>query len=182
MRSFYILNRRATSPGTPELNGAGTTAQRNKRARLRYRDIIWAFHSESQEILLQASMSACEGKMNWSDAKALGIFLWLHSLDSLVSSLMDIVVTLINTTVESAYGGCSAEPIHDRRGERSDCLFVILFCVGKNEARAWSLEASSLAQGAGCYAQISGKRLYTSSVANRGVEERVCSHEQAAFR
>jgi hypothetical protein len=46
--------------------------------------MVWAFHSESQEILLQASVAACEGKMNLMDAKALGVFLWLKSLDSVV--------------------------------------------------------------------------------------------------
>lgn len=84
MRSFYILNRRMTLLGASRDSGVESIPNKNKRARLRYRDIVWAFHSESQEILLQASMAACEGKMNWSDAKALGVFMWLHSLDSLV--------------------------------------------------------------------------------------------------
>lgn len=84
MRSFYILNHRASAPGTPASNGvvARTTG---RRERLRYRDIVWAFHSESQELLLGACTAACNGKMCWSDARALGVSIWLNSVESMVS-------------------------------------------------------------------------------------------------
>ncbi|KAF9566167.1 hypothetical protein CPC08DRAFT_733774 [Agrocybe pediades] len=81
MRSFYIINRRAS---VPSLTGVGTTGGRSgRRERLRYRDMIWAFHSESQELLLNASLAACNGKALWADARALGIAIWLNSLESL---------------------------------------------------------------------------------------------------
>ncbi|EEB92952.1 hypothetical protein MPER_08462, partial [Moniliophthora perniciosa FA553] len=40
---------------------------------------------ESQELLLSASAAACDGKMCWSDARALGLALWLTSIDSMKS-------------------------------------------------------------------------------------------------
>lgn len=79
MRSFYILNERASSAGT-------LPTAKARRERLRYRDMIWAFHSESQDLLLNASAAACGGKMTWSDAKALGIPLWATNNESLVSA------------------------------------------------------------------------------------------------
>ncbi|KIO33268.1 hypothetical protein M407DRAFT_234427, partial [Tulasnella calospora MUT 4182] len=87
MRSFFIINRRVTEEGS----GTGTPGSKSKkgvlapfvRARIRYRDIVWAFHSESQEILLSASTAACGGKMLWLDARALGVFLWGKSVESL---------------------------------------------------------------------------------------------------
>lgn len=92
MRSFYILNARATS--SRPVSGATTPLLMQPEARsppksfvrerLRYRDMVWAFHSESQEILLAASTAACGNKMKWNDAKALGLFLWLSSTESLV--------------------------------------------------------------------------------------------------
>ena len=83
MRSFYILNKRASEPGSPE--SRGTISRRTGwRARLRYRDMIWAFHSESQELLMSASLAACQGKLTWNDARALGVFLWLNSVESMV--------------------------------------------------------------------------------------------------
>ncbi|KAI0778601.1 WD repeat-containing protein [Trametes elegans] len=85
MRSFYILNRRASEPNTPASphSGASRPPQLKRRERLRYRDMIWAFHSDSQEVLLTTSMAACEGKMCWSDARALGVFTWLRSVDAM---------------------------------------------------------------------------------------------------
>ncbi|KAJ8594840.1 hypothetical protein M405DRAFT_857819 [Rhizopogon salebrosus TDB-379] len=83
MRSFYILNRRITSdPSSPRSNGA-IPRSTGWRERLRYRDMIWAFHSESQELLLSTSTAACNGRMLWYDARALGIFIWLNSTESL---------------------------------------------------------------------------------------------------
>lgn len=94
MRSFYILNARASS--SPPVSGATTPLliqpearsppKSLVRERLRYRDMVWAFHSESQEILLAASTAACGNKMKWNDAKALGLFLWLSATESLVCS------------------------------------------------------------------------------------------------
>jgi hypothetical protein len=46
--------------------------------------MIWAFYSESQELLLDASVAACGGKLTWPDARALGVSLWLTSVESLV--------------------------------------------------------------------------------------------------
>jgi hypothetical protein len=46
--------------------------------------MIWAFHSESQDLLLNASTAACDGKMCWSDARALGVAIWLSSVDAMV--------------------------------------------------------------------------------------------------
>jgi rabconnectin-3a len=80
MRSFYILNQRAVSSNFTESAPKG-------RERIRYRDMVWAFHSQSQEILLAASTAACGGKMIWDDAKALGVYIWMESTESLVRAL-----------------------------------------------------------------------------------------------
>lgn len=79
MRSFYILNQRAVSLNVTDKGQIPTG-----RERIRYRDMVWAFHSQSQEILLAASTAACGGKMLWDDAKALGVYIWMESTDSLV--------------------------------------------------------------------------------------------------
>src|SRR5437016_5597001 len=84
MKSFYIINSRAVPTVGNTINGAAPKKSA-RRQRLRYRDMIWAFHSESQELLLEASTAACSGKVTWSDARALGIAIWLNSGDSLVS-------------------------------------------------------------------------------------------------
>ncbi|KAH8099423.1 WD repeat-containing protein [Cristinia sonorae] len=83
MRIFYNNNRRLSLPNTPASNGTISISLK-RRQRLRYRDMIWAFHSESQDLILSASIEACEGgKMTWSDARSLGIFIWLNSVDTM---------------------------------------------------------------------------------------------------
>lgn len=83
MRSFYILNRRVSSSSPP--TAGSIPLQTGRRERLRYRDMIWAFHSESQELLLASSTDACNKKMTWTDARSLGVALWLNSPEALRS-------------------------------------------------------------------------------------------------
>ena len=86
MRVFHIYNRLLSAPTTPASKEA-VASRVHKRERLRYRDMIWAFHSESQDLLLSAAVASCEGgKMCWPDARALGIFVWLHSVETMVST------------------------------------------------------------------------------------------------
>lgn len=50
-----------------------------------FRNIVWAMHSDSQELLLEATSQCCKnGKMLWEDAKKLGVFLWLKSAETAV--------------------------------------------------------------------------------------------------
>ena len=76
MRSFFIYRAAALRPS------AG--GQPLAMPRLKYRDAVWAFHSDNQELLLDASVKACPEKTTWDNAKALSIFLWLKSRDVLV--------------------------------------------------------------------------------------------------
>lgn len=95
MRSFYILNHRASAPNSPSPHAEPGAARHAAgwRARLRFRDMIWAFHSESQGLLLTTSVAACEGgKMTWGDARALGVFLWLNGLDAMVSCPSSLIL------------------------------------------------------------------------------------------
>lgn len=76
MRSFFIYNSTSFPSSAPASTGLH---------RLKYRDVVWAFHSDSQDILLEESMKACDGgKLTWENAKALGVFLWLKSPEVLV--------------------------------------------------------------------------------------------------
>jgi len=86
---FVNQNRRAGMSGTTTPgSGAATPGSghsRHHRTRLAFRNIVWALHSDSQDILLSAATECChDGKMLWQDAKRLGVFLWLKSSDTLV--------------------------------------------------------------------------------------------------
>ncbi|GAA5892396.1 hypothetical protein JCM5296_003587 [Sporobolomyces johnsonii] len=77
LRSFYLYQAAASSTSTSvTLNGSASP-------RLKYRDILWAFHSDSQDLLLEESTKAAGGKLTWQAAKTLGLGMWLKSRDTL---------------------------------------------------------------------------------------------------
>jgi hypothetical protein len=73
-----------------EPNGSSTNRAPHQH-RLSFRNIVWASHSESQDMLLNASTNYCSNKkMMWDDAKALGVFLWLKSTEVIVRHHADV--------------------------------------------------------------------------------------------
>ena len=183
MRSFYILNQRASAPSSPESKGA-IARRTGRRERLRYRDMIWAFHSESQGLLLSACSSACGGKMMWNDARALGIFLWLNSLDSMVRTTCvphPYLFTPRWPYLESRDGDNCAERVYGGRCAGPCRLFTVLLCLGEAQARAWTLAAGRVAQGTDCDAQVPVQRFFSAPLAHGRTKERLCFAQQATF-
>ncbi|KAF9934084.1 regulator of (H+)-ATPase in vacuolar membrane [Mortierella alpina] len=54
---------------------------------LSYSDIAWAYHSESQDLLLDFCSNSLKAPMKWSDAKSLGIFLWMRKKDTMIKQM-----------------------------------------------------------------------------------------------
>jgi len=52
---------------------------------LSWREIVWAFHSDSQEILVDLVNTTHKGRMLWAGARACGLFMWLRDSESVVS-------------------------------------------------------------------------------------------------
>ena len=167
MRNFYIVNRRASEPNTPRsgvngVNGTNGIVDANRlqrRERLRYRDMIWAFHSESQDLLLSASIAACGGKMCWPDARALGVFTWMRSTEALVRHIaVDTLRVKTHVCViasEIAHGSRGTQRIHGGGQPRPDRMQPILLRAGEGEACARTVETSGMAQGAAAHAKVS---------------------------
>jgi hypothetical protein len=65
------------------------------RERMRYRDIVWAYHSESQNLLLDTAVSSTGRKVVWADARALGLFMWITSQEGLVRALACLISVLL---------------------------------------------------------------------------------------
>jgi len=112
MQSFYIINQGV--PSKDALSNGTAPKQSARRERLRYRDMIWAFFSESQDLLLRESSDACGGKMTWSDAKAMGVAIWLGSVETLVRSCTSQEEHGLINLIENADGSHCKERIHDR--------------------------------------------------------------------
>lgn len=52
-----------------------------------WREIVWAFHSESQDILTDLVSRQFGGKLLWKAARESGIFMWLSDITAVVSLL-----------------------------------------------------------------------------------------------
>ncbi|KAF1831934.1 hypothetical protein BDW02DRAFT_571508 [Decorospora gaudefroyi] len=48
-----------------------------------WREIIWAFHSDSQDILVDLVSRHLSGKMMWSHARESGVFMWMSDINAL---------------------------------------------------------------------------------------------------
>lgn len=57
---------------------------------LSWREIIWAFHSDTQEILVDLVSTVHKGRMLWKGARESGLFMWLRDTESVVSLYIHI--------------------------------------------------------------------------------------------
>ena len=57
-----------------------------QKAPLSWREIVWAFHSGSQDILLDLVSRHFNGKMMWQNARQCGVFMWMSDINALVCS------------------------------------------------------------------------------------------------
>jgi hypothetical protein len=60
---------------------------RMKEVNLSWREINWAFHSNSQDILTDMVSHQFQGRMTWENARESGMFMWLSDITALVSNL-----------------------------------------------------------------------------------------------
>jgi hypothetical protein len=88
---------RAPSPTTRSLPVRGRSGARIPQ--IRFRDVLWGFHSESQEILLSTCEDVCGRPMLWEDAKTFCLPLWLRSNDILVRSISPLSLTHLSATL-----------------------------------------------------------------------------------
>lgn len=63
-----------------------------------WREINWAFHSNSQEILSDMVSRQFHGRMLWQDARDSGIFMWISDEVALVNCSFHIEVSTTDTS------------------------------------------------------------------------------------
>ena len=61
---------------------------RANEVHLSWREINWAYHSHSQDILVDMVSHQFHGKMLWEHARESGMFMWMTDSNALVSSLL----------------------------------------------------------------------------------------------
>lgn len=65
----------------------GLRKGRTSEIQMSWREINWAYHSTSQDILTDFVIKQCHGTVRWEDARESGMFMWLSDLNALVSTL-----------------------------------------------------------------------------------------------
>ena len=55
------------------------------RVSITWREIVWAYHSGSQDILVDLVSRQFHGRMLWEHARESGMFMWMTDLKALVS-------------------------------------------------------------------------------------------------
>ncbi|KAL9623679.1 MAG: hypothetical protein Q9160_002135 [Pyrenula sp. 1 TL-2023] len=62
----------------------------SKRVTVGWREVIWAFHSGSQDILVDLVTRQFQGKLSWVQARESGMFLWLSDITALRTQLENV--------------------------------------------------------------------------------------------
>lgn len=58
----------------------------SEQVSITWREIVWAFHSVSQDILVDLVSRQFHGKMLWEHARESGVLMWMTDLTALVGS------------------------------------------------------------------------------------------------
>ncbi|WQF81494.1 Putative RAVE complex protein Rav1 [Colletotrichum destructivum] len=61
----------------------GLRKGRTSEIQMSWREINWAYHSTSQDILTDFVIKQCHGTVRWEDARESGMFMWLSDLNAL---------------------------------------------------------------------------------------------------
>lgn len=72
-----------------------------------WREITWAFHSVSQEILVDLVNGNCQGRMLWHQARQSGIFMWLRDSEAIKRQFEAIARNHYTSTDEKNPVDCS---------------------------------------------------------------------------
>ncbi|KAL9106898.1 MAG: hypothetical protein Q9227_008146 [Pyrenula ochraceoflavens] len=84
-----------------------TSAPPSQRVTISWREIVWALHSGSQDILLDLVSRQFQSKMFWEQAREAGVFLWLSDVNAVRSQLETIARNEYTGTDERNPVDCS---------------------------------------------------------------------------
>ena len=85
---------------------------------LSWREINWAYHSNSQDILVDMISHQFHGKVLWEHARESGMFMWMTDSGALVRGYLESPSTNpTDSCVESSVRDHCSERIHENRHE-----------------------------------------------------------------
>ncbi|KAL0940804.1 WD repeat-containing protein [Colletotrichum truncatum] len=63
---------------------------RTSEIQMSWREINWAYHSTSQDVLIDFVTKQCHGRVRWEDARESGMFMWLSDHNALLAQFENV--------------------------------------------------------------------------------------------
>ena len=122
----------------------------DSRANITWREIVWAYHSASQDILLDLISRHFCGRVRWEQARECGIFMWMTDLTALVG-FCSSVNAFADCLVQRAQFEVIARNEYTKTDEKNpvDCSLYYIALRKKNvlmglwRMAAWNREQSA---------------------------------------
>jgi hypothetical protein len=113
-----------------------------------WREIIWAFHSGSQDILVDLVSRHFRSKMMWQHAKECGVFMWMSDINALVRLCVRTILSSYSPNIQRAQFEVIARNEYTKTEEKNpvDCALYYLalrkkpVLVGLWRMATWSRE------------------------------------------
>ena len=83
-----------------------------------WREISWAFHSNSQEILVDLVAHHHENKIHWKEARESGMFMWMGDITALVRSRSYKFAIYTNLDAENPVRECGSNGVYQIRRQK----------------------------------------------------------------
>lgn len=127
----------------------GLRKGRSNEMQLSWREINWAYHSTSQDILVDFVSRQDHGGMLWEHARESGIFMWLSDIKTLVSAFWRWQVwyarlEMLTQSTEIAVRGHRQKRIHQGRRKKPGRLQPVLSRAPKEGSASGALAHGKL--------------------------------------
>lgn len=119
----------------------------NAQAPISWREITWAFHSQSQDILVDLVSRHFSGKMLWQHAKESGMFMWMTDITALVSTFSVLPATCVLTTLRSVHNLRSSLAMSTLK-LKTETLWIVVYTIWPSKRNQYYLVFGEWRRGA----------------------------------
>lgn len=134
---------------------------RTNEIHMGWREINWAYHSTSQDVLVDFVSKQSHGRMLWENARESGIFMWLSDNAAVVRSFVACGGKggWLTRGTESPVRGDCAQRVHQERAQEPHRLQSLLSCAQKEDGPAGAVAHGDVEPGAGRDAAVPSEQL-----------------------
>ena len=139
-----------------------------------WREIVWAFHSVSQDALVDLMQRQFHGRMQWEDARGSGIFMWMTDLPALVSLMYHVMTNpRLTECPASSIRSDSKKRVHKNLREEPYRLQPLLSSSQEKVCSHRSMENGSVEPRAIRHTKAPPQRFYRVTMENGSFEKRL---------